>query len=268
MPTDGNRRLDGVDHLALLRQAGRAPDGHRLDQRRLVGRQRPEGECRSGTHVHKLQGQQRIRVVRPHPKGSASDLPPARWRADEELPDTARSVASGTLLSCGGAEHAAVKSGDGGKDRERYLHGRSLVAEHDDRLSGQILANRALSVHRFIIMPLFWRNRQRPRSLPMAERRPPNASREDHTMRRLFLTIVTASTIVTALTVPVSAKSFGHTVRRRQDSSHLQESSTRRTRNDTDPIYTFENSTNPDRSGLRATLRATARTAAARPSIT
>ena len=65
-------------------------------------------------------------------------------------------------------------------------------------------------------------------------------------MRRMLLAIVAASALVTALTVPVGAKTFGllyaegETFRTFGNAARVDPGT------GTDPIYTFENSTNPD----------------------
>ena len=65
-------------------------------------------------------------------------------------------------------------------------------------------------------------------------------------MRRMLLAIVAASALVTAIAVPVSAKTFGllyaedDTFRTFGNPARVDPGT------GTDPIYTFENSTNPD----------------------
>lgn len=65
-------------------------------------------------------------------------------------------------------------------------------------------------------------------------------------MRRMLLAIIAASALVTALAVPVSAKTFGllyaegDTFRTFGNPARVDPGT------GTDPIYTFENSTNPD----------------------
>ena len=87
-------------------------------------------------------------------------------------------------------------------------------------------------------------------------------------MRRMLLAIVAASALVAALAVPVSAKTFGllyaegETFRTFGNPARVDPGT------GTDPIYTFENSTNPDQLSVARYAPGKARTAAAGPSIT